>query len=144
MKLLSVMSTKWSIRHSSLHCQKVLNPKRRSTAGIKILIFQTTNKTLKDHYVIMYFFLQDRLGESLCKVEIHNLHDEPSVVRLVVLLRLGPFDQQCYSDPKITECRSTSSVVWGNRIRQHGASFKKCPCIGLVSSTFFIEFICRF
>ena len=81
-----------AFKHLPHCCQKVLNPKRRSTAGNKILIFQTTNKTWKERSVIMYFFLHDCLGESLCNVEIHNLLDEPSVVRLVVLLRLGPFE----------------------------------------------------
>ena len=67
-----------------LHLQKVLNPKKRSNVGNKIRMFQTANKTWKECSVIMYFFLHDCLGESLCNVEIHNLHDEPSVVRLVV------------------------------------------------------------
>ena len=48
---------------SPLPKSTVLNPKRRSTAGNKILIFQTTNKTWKERYIIMYFFLHDCLGE---------------------------------------------------------------------------------
>jgi len=51
-----------TFEHLHLRCQKVLNPKKRSTAGKKMLMFQMANKTWKERSVIMYFFLHDCLG----------------------------------------------------------------------------------